>query len=207
MALVDIDIGGIIYKSYVGLGDANNYLKAEPALSAAWDALTDPQKNQYLVSATRHIDAVFLFVGKPTGGAVQDTSWPRTGATYYDGTEIADDAIPPAVANATALLAGMFAAGILSTASGSAPTNTNLSSVKAGSVAVEFRSDGRTATVTNTAHQSIDDSISPLFERLGLLANRGDNRSGSSSGYGVGGAYGTDECATVSELLYRVSVY
>lgn len=133
MTLTTLTIGANDYQSYASLAEADAFLAVDPTRSAAWAALTDDQKRGNLVAATRRLD-LLSFSGEKTDPA-QTTQWPRTGATCRD-TEIADDAIPPELQNATALLAGSIT---LSAATANAGTSgSNIKRAGAGSAAVEF---------------------------------------------------------------------
>lgn len=83
------------------------------------------------------IDAVYgaRFVGEPTGGAVQERAWPRTGAYAY-GAPIAVDAIPDAVVKASyhaGLASASWTGGSLSVS-----TPASVKRRKVGDVEVEF---------------------------------------------------------------------
>ena len=49
-------VSGTTSNSYVTLAQANTYMEAVPWFDSTWDALTDAQKNSYLVQATRALD-------------------------------------------------------------------------------------------------------------------------------------------------------
>lgn len=76
--------------------DANGYVLPESSLPPA--VLRE--------RGSRYIDATYgsLFSGYPTGGAMQERAWPRTGA-LYGSSEIGPDEIPMAVVSASYLAA------------------------------------------------------------------------------------------------------
>ena len=105
MSLTDLTIGGNTYKSYASVTEANIALAIDPVRGPAWDVLTEENKDKHLAAATRRLD-VLNWLGAKAAGASQVNAWPRTGMTYQDGTEVAEDAIPNDLELATCLLAG-----------------------------------------------------------------------------------------------------
>lgn len=88
--------------SFISDSDADTYMTARVHVTE-WTNADSATKEAALKQATQIIDAE-RFVGTITDTA-QALAWPRAGVTDQEGREIADDAIPPAVANATAELA------------------------------------------------------------------------------------------------------
>lgn len=80
--------------------------------NVAWAAGSAPDRTAALVRATDYIDGRYrhrlksgrwqsMFPGERTAGRGQANEWPRTGATDYDGNEIASDEVPIEVKHAT----------------------------------------------------------------------------------------------------------
>lgn len=123
------------YTSYASLAEANERLIVDPVRGPAWGELTDEQKNSYLVSATNRLD-LLRWQGAKAGGETQANAWPRTGMSYCNGSPAPTDEVPLDVEIATILQAGSIVINpVSSTAGGS---GTNIKSVVAGSVSVDF---------------------------------------------------------------------
>lgn len=136
MTISTITISTIDYISYASVAEADAYLAVDATRAAAWSALTADQKGANLVAATRRMD-LLNWEGAKTGGAdTQDNAWPRTGATYADGTAVATDEVPHEVEAATILLAGSITLSATNAESGTSGNNTRR--VKAGSAEVEY---------------------------------------------------------------------
>jgi len=95
MAL-DATVGSPDANSYVTVNEADAYFEDRTFVSA-WDAFTD--KASALVTASQMLDWYVKYVGYKATSA-QGMQWPRTEAYYTDGTEIADDVIPPEIKKA-----------------------------------------------------------------------------------------------------------
>lgn len=111
-----ITISGNNYPSYITVADADAYLAADFQRAAAWAALDPDVKGQLLVTATR---------------LLQRLCWAAGAAPDVD-----DPDLPPAVAEATALMAADIAND--PALGDSAATGTNVKRAKAGSAEVEF---------------------------------------------------------------------
>lgn len=136
MSLTTITISTVEYVSYATLAEANEYLAVDPIRATAWTALSDTQKGQRLVAATRRLDQLRWLGAKTGGDAAQPNAFPRTGLVYADGTAVPDDEVPLAVEQACCLLAGTIAINAAASQAGSSASNTRR--VKAGSAEVEF---------------------------------------------------------------------
>lgn len=91
--------------SYISQAAADTYFEAH-LYAAAWTAATSVSKDKALAMATRLLDASTDWKGdKKT--AAQSLQWPREGVEH-DGFEVATNAIPVEVLNATAELAGLL---------------------------------------------------------------------------------------------------
>jgi len=100
MALNDT-LGAVDANSYVNLAEADAYFE-DRMHSSAWDAVTDQEP--MLISASQMLDWYIRWKGvKAT--SEQSMLWPRSGAIRPDGTEIADDVLPPEVKTAVYELA------------------------------------------------------------------------------------------------------
>lgn len=136
MSLSTITISTVEYVSYASVSEADQYLAVDPVRGPTWAALTNDQKGQRLVAATRRLDRL-NWAGRKTGGeTAQANAFPRTDLAYPDGTAVPDDEVPREVEEATILLAGTIALTPASANVGSSATNTRR--VKAGSAEVEF---------------------------------------------------------------------
>lgn len=135
MSITTIVIGGLNYVSYASLLEANQYLLVDPTRSDAWAALSDDQKGENLVAATRRLD-LLRWAGEKSDGASQPNAWPRTGVTYPDGTAVSTTDVPLEVEQATILLAGSIALDATNSEAGTA--GSNVRRVRAGSAEVEF---------------------------------------------------------------------
>lgn len=119
--------------SYISVADADSYFALRLNV-AAWTSAVNATKEAALVTATRSIDAV-KWNGEKTV-VDQDLAFPRTGLTDIDGEELADDAIPQEVLDATCELAlAMLVNSAVITA---ADSGSNIRRVAAGSASVEY---------------------------------------------------------------------
>jgi hypothetical protein len=93
--------GGASDNCYVTLADANTYF-GDRAGKAEWDAATDDQKSDALVTATRRIDEERFYGAKanPVDGVTQALKWPREGTYDDDGNEYSGTTIPERVKQA-----------------------------------------------------------------------------------------------------------
>jgi len=119
--------------SYILQADATTYFSLRIG-SDAWTAATTGTKDSALVTATRMLDRM-VWTGEKTA-ADQDLEFPRTGLTDKDGNEVASDAIPQEILDATCelaliLIVNASAADVTSTAS-------NIKKLQAGSAMIEY---------------------------------------------------------------------
>lgn len=160
--------------NYGAVVDADSYHTARG--NAAW-AGDDTAKTAALVRATDYIDGRYrwrlksgrwqsMFPGERTAGRSQPLEWPRTGATDYEGNEIADDEVPVEVEHATyeAALRELVTPGILS------PDYTPSAQVtkeKVGPVEVQYAEakSGDNATPNRPVIPAIDEIIAPVVRR------------------------------------------
>lgn len=134
MALVTTP-GAANADSYATIAEADAYNASRP-FSSAWTG-TDAAKEAALKQATRLLDASFAWTGAAVDG-VQALMWPRSGMYSRTGYAIAPTVIPQALKDAQS----EFARQLLEadrTADDDAQ-KLNIAEVKAGSVAVKFKS-------------------------------------------------------------------
>ena len=109
MAIV-VEDGTIVANanSYLGASDIETILEQTPYL-AAWTGADDDEKELFARAATKYLDRRFRFYGD-TIDAAQKLQWPRT--KNYDnlGFLIDRGVIPDQLKEATAIMAGFFAA-------------------------------------------------------------------------------------------------
>ncbi|HEY9175031.1 MAG TPA: DnaT-like ssDNA-binding protein [Verrucomicrobiae bacterium] len=96
--------GKVDANSYATVADGDAYHEGH-LYASAWTAATTANKEKALVFATRLIDAEFRFKGVKASSA-QALQWPRAECRDPDGADdLASDAVPSAVVNATCELA------------------------------------------------------------------------------------------------------
>ncbi len=154
-----------------GAADANSYLTLVEAQAYFESRLPLPEwddadsQDALLVMATRVIEALFspsrklvrvappnqsYYITRPTwtgspATATQALAWPRLGMLDRNGNAIAVTVVPQVLKEATAELAGQLAKGDR-TADNDAAVQ-GITSIKAGSVALTFKSDALTSNV------------------------------------------------------------
>jgi hypothetical protein len=103
----------LIKEDGTGKADANSYASVAEGdayheghlYATAWTAATQANKEKALVFATRLIDAEFRFKGVKAS-TTQALQWPRAECRDSDGADdLASDAVPSAVVNATCEMA------------------------------------------------------------------------------------------------------
>ena len=101
--VVEDGTGKATATSYCSVADADTY-HTDHGSPAAWTAATDAQKQAGLMFATTYLDSEFVWLGDITD-ADQALSWPRSGVTDSEGRDVASDAVPQRVIDATAYMA------------------------------------------------------------------------------------------------------
>lgn len=123
------DTGAGSFDAYwgAGLGDSYN----------AWLAASAVKRDQALVAATRLLDRQ-LWEGTPVGVPVIDSvlQWPRNGAIDQDGNVVSNASVPDAIVKGCYELAAALLAD--SSLQSNALSGSNVKSVKAGPVQVDF---------------------------------------------------------------------
>ena len=102
MSLTAITLGSIDFPSYASVSEADRYLAADPARSEIWAALSDAEKGQRLVAATRRLD-MLPWTGQKADPS-QFTQWPRSDMPHAV-TPHEPGGIPEPVETAAILLA------------------------------------------------------------------------------------------------------
>ena len=78
--------------SYISLADANYFFSTKFKESAAWLALTNDQRSQLLIEATRILET-YVYGGTRTT-TTQALSWPRANLVSREGTIVNSQTIP-----------------------------------------------------------------------------------------------------------------
>ena len=167
MTLTDFTISEVEgLKSYATLAEAKRYLVVNLMRWPAWSMLEEAEQQRLLVAATARLD-LLRYVGRKADKA-QETQWPRVAT----GIEGADNAIPPALVNAVAIMAGSLAT---DPAAGDEPgTVANEKRLKADVAEIEFfRPEGSEALQDRTAYR--------LLQNAGLLGASPSRQRGSEA--------------------------
>ena len=91
--------------SYTTVAFADDYASMNASTVVAWEALTQAQKEHYLMWATHILDTLTKWEGNKVSQD-NELSWPRQGVADKEGYMIESNTIPKAVKQATAFLAG-----------------------------------------------------------------------------------------------------
>ena len=147
MAGFDATLGGSAATSYVSIAEADALL-TNTRYNTAWQANTEAQKSEYLVSATFWLDTLD-YVGTRCSPSTdnpalpQALKWPRSGATC-DGVEATCSFIPNEIKQTTVVLAANLSAnpeaitGPIGGGGGSAPTGTFVKRQKLDVLEIEY---------------------------------------------------------------------
>ena len=185
MSLMTLTYQGVAYKSYASIVEADTVLTVDPTRRTAWGDLADDAKILNLVAATYRLD-ILPWTGKKAGGPSQENAWPRSGMTYADGTDIAEDAIPDELERATALLAGSIQIRPAQAERGGIPNA--IKSLRAGAVAIEYANPERSETPSH----ALQDETAYQLVRLWLRGRGGALSTGAL-------AFGTDAGSSFSD--------
>lgn len=103
--VVETGAGDSDATSYVSLAYANDYIETNSYQAAAWMALSDSDKQNLLIRASKVFDARIKWDGERVD---QDSGlkWPRHGVFSDDNFLIPDDVIPQILQDATCEFAG-----------------------------------------------------------------------------------------------------
>lgn len=151
--------------SYVTVAEANAYFESRIPLVPPWDTTSDAA-SRALISATRVIDSLatgrrrlmrppndepYYVVGRQWTGSPATTTqvlaWPRIGMKNRNGNDIAANAIPQELKDATAELAGQLQSADRTL--DNAVSTQGIRSVSAGSVSVSFKDDIAPAVISD----------------------------------------------------------
>jgi hypothetical protein len=97
--VVETGAGVATANSYATLVEAETYHEMRLHVEN-WTTATDPNKEIALMWATRQLDDMIMWVGTRVS-ETQALRWPREGVVDPDGNEVADDAIPKFLREAT----------------------------------------------------------------------------------------------------------
>lgn len=101
--LVEDGTGLTAATSYVSVADADDYLSLVPE-TTAWDALADPDKETWLMFATRTLDYKTTNEGTKTNDTAA-LRWPRSYVYDAENLLLSDTAVPTQIEQATAEMA------------------------------------------------------------------------------------------------------
>jgi len=148
--------GSAFANAYADLTFANQYFTDRPLPSptvTAWRAATDDNKNGALLFGTLLMDRMWTWTGYPTD-AIQALLWPRGGMLKPNGWEYVDiHTIPIELQRATAEYAGQLLVG--DRTADSAIQTQGITSVKAGSVQIDFKDSVFAKTVPDAVYNLI----------------------------------------------------
>lgn len=152
-------VGSATANSYISIADADTYHETHIS-PETWDNATTDEKCRALQTATRMLDQWFDWHGSPVG-STQALLWPRVGAVGPNGYELASDAIPTLIEQATAELARQLLDADR-TADSDVETQ-GLSQLTAGSVSMTFR---------GVSAKPIPDAVLTMVSPLGAKRSR-----------------------------------
>ena len=162
MTLTTFTVDGVALEAYASIAEAKHYLITNLTRWPAWLEAGEERQKVLLVAATRRLD-LLRYVGKKKD-LDQETKWPRVNT----GVIGADDTIPTALVNATALMAGSMAttpALVDETASVS-----NVKSQKMDVLSQEFFSPTRGAPLQDRTSYRLLRNAGLLGERTALTS-------------------------------------
>lgn len=142
MALVTTP-GAANANSYADVTEADAFMLGRPQ-SEAWIALTTAQKEAALMWSTLLLDAAFVWTGSAVD-AVQYLSWPRNGMLSRNGFPIGPTTIPGELKAAQIEFARQLA--LDDKAADNDPIKQGITSIKAGSVALTFKSESTPSSI------------------------------------------------------------
>lgn len=156
---------------YGDLTDAGVYHAARG--NSAWAAYTSEQQEAALVRGSDYVDGryrtrlksgrwVSLFSGVKTDGRSQAREWPRSGATDYEGNEIADDVVPVEVEYA-AYESALREAATPGSLSPDFTPSTQVTQETVGPITVKYADGGDSETPNRPVIPAIDEIIAPVL--------------------------------------------
>ena len=140
VSTIDTTVGGSSSNAYVTLAVANQYNtdRAPSSVGTTWTAANDEQRSAAIIDATRQLDALVEWTGWAVD-ADQALLWPRSGMWDRAGYSVLSTVIPTELQEATAEYARQLLA--KDRMADSDPETEGIQSIKAGSVAITFKSD------------------------------------------------------------------
>jgi hypothetical protein len=143
-----------------GLSSANAYVDPVGAFAlayaaawqygTAWTGATDDARAQAIVSATRTLDAQFVWIGTPRRPGVQALGWPRIYTDgYVEGAAVPYASVPVRVQQATMEMALALMQKDRTNADGGASQSLKSLGVGDGAVKLDFGSDPAKAAVSS----------------------------------------------------------
>jgi hypothetical protein len=157
---IDASVGGAAANSYCEIATADAHFAGQ-LHTDVWDAADEDTKCKALRMATRLLDRQFEWAGDITSDG-QALLWPRIGVTGRTGLEIASDALPPELVEATAEYAQQL---ISEDRSADSDVETaGLKRLVAGPVELEFE---------NVQAKAVPDAVFFLVSHLGDVKTRG----------------------------------
>jgi hypothetical protein len=155
----------VIVETGAGLANSNSYL--DPAgdfatdyaaawiYGTAWNDATDDEKAQAVVSATRTLDAQFVFRGIPSIPETQALAWPRYIREMINGAYVSRTVIPTAVKKATMELALALLENNRTSDTGSGTSSTKEISLGNGALKIVKTDDPAAAPVKSIIPPSV----------------------------------------------------
>jgi hypothetical protein len=149
--------------SYSSVLDADEYLVVTRD-AVAWLALSQSEKESFLIFATRFLDQNVSYKGSKAS-TTQALRWPRYYAEDCDGQIYLETELPRPIRNATIELAAYFA--VNTTINPAAPVSSSggLSKLKVDVVTLVWKDETESSAVAN----SYPTHISTTLECLGIL--------------------------------------
>jgi len=139
--------------SYINVADADTYF-GDLIHAELWTAASEETQAKALVTATKMLDRRYWAGTKYSDAQALD--WPRSGLTDPEGNEVAEDAVPQFVLDATCELA----LALIEDPSIQAPDDAgNIKSIKTGTVGVEWFGSGAVGLSSSGLPQIVEELI------------------------------------------------
>lgn len=168
------DGSGVAFaNSYVTLDEADDYLSIKGASADAWIALTDEEKEEYLMWATRLLDQRADFEGHLTyTDPLQTLRWPRSGVMGRDCISVEIDVIPNPIKAATIEIAWHLFSQQVDPSLGTSTGSGEIKRIKADVLEIEYQVSGDVDTVS-----PFPKGINAILWPLGSLAITGTSNA------------------------------
>jgi hypothetical protein len=138
--------------SFCTLAEADQYQDNRPAVSTTWGDASENNKIRALLWATKLMEALFAWTGYATT-TTQSLGWPRTGLLDRIDVVLDSDTVPAEVKNAQAEYARQLL--VANRGQDNEIEAQGISSIKAGSVALEFTSSQYNKVVPDVVYLMI----------------------------------------------------